>query len=83
MNIEARRNLIKTAIKLNRVNRDICPKNFGTYYAHGATGMVKQILPRLTNINASIFIAVSVAARIQHAIGIDADGLSSAGGGAA
>jgi hypothetical protein len=83
MDIEACRDLVKASIKLDWVNRDICPKNFGTYDTHSTANMIKQFLPGLRNVYAGILIAVSITARIQYALGINADGLSSTGGGAA
>ena len=83
LDIEAGRYLIEASVKLDRINRDVGPKDFGTYNVHSRTASVEQLLTATAEINARVLVAISVAARIEHVTCVDANGFSSAAGGAA
>lgn len=83
MNIEACRDLIKATVELDGVDLDICPKDLCTDNTNRTPNVIQQLLAGIAYIHTGIFITISITARIQNAEGINADGLSSAGGGAA
>lgn len=80
--VKARRDLIKPAVKLDRVDRDICPKNFGAHHANGRANAIQNVSTRIIQIDARVFVAILITTRIEYTVGVDTNGISSAGGGA-
>ena len=68
-------NRVKSAVKANRLDIDTRPNDLCTLGANRAC-VLQNFISKIRKINACIFKAIAVAAGIQNATGINADGLA-------
>jgi hypothetical protein len=70
LDIKSNGNGVKAVIKLYRFNIDICPADFCALYAH-VTGVLNDLLTKISQINANVFKAITISARIQDSVGFN------------